>query len=369
MAKNPTTASLKRKTQNRSYHEKRQLFKRFFLTKDKIVRRNHKDTLFRYIFRDKANLLQLYNALNNTSYDDPEQLTITTLENVIYLGYKNDISFVIGRMMVLFEQQSTWNPNMPLRGVLYISRLISEYIKAMKYNMHSSTLITLPFIQFIVFYNGPEDYPERTIMRLSDAFEKPDSIPPTMKVPAIECQALVININFGKNQELLQKCKPLLDYSKFVFYVRFLTADGYSVEDAVNIAVDRCIEEGILTDVLTQHRKEVVCLFLEEYNQELHFSTLKQEGYDSGHADGYKIGHNEGYNSGHEEGYNSGHQEGYNSGHQEGYNSGHQEGYNSAIERIDALNQLLLEQNRIAELVQSSTNPNLREKLFKEFNL
>lgn len=58
------------------------------------VQRNYKDTVFRMLFNDKENLLSLYNALNRTKYTDTDGLEITTLENAVYMNYKNDISFV-----------------------------------------------------------------------------------------------------------------------------------------------------------------------------------------------------------------------------------------------------------------------------------
>ena len=92
------------------------------------VNREHKDTVFRMIYRDREELLILYNALNGTDYEDPEQLTVTTLENAIYFGMKNDVSFPLYSRMMLYEQQSTWNPNIPLRDLFYIARLLETYV-------------------------------------------------------------------------------------------------------------------------------------------------------------------------------------------------------------------------------------------------
>ena len=94
------------------------------------VNSKYKDTLFRMIFRDKKNLLSLYNALNKTSYTNPDDMKITTLEDVIYVGMKNDVSFLFSSIMNLFEHQSTFNPNMPVRGLLYLARIYQNYIRA-----------------------------------------------------------------------------------------------------------------------------------------------------------------------------------------------------------------------------------------------
>ncbi|MCI8745248.1 MAG: hypothetical protein HFI25_06185, partial [Lachnospiraceae bacterium] len=91
------------------------------------VNRKYKDVLFRFIFRDKKDLLSLYNAINGTDYKNPEELEINTLENVIYMKMKNDLSFLVGASMNLYEHQSTWNPNMPLRGLFYFAELYERY--------------------------------------------------------------------------------------------------------------------------------------------------------------------------------------------------------------------------------------------------
>ena len=57
------------------------------------VNRKYKDRLFRLVFEDKRDLLDLYNAVNGSNYQNPDELMITTLEDAIYLGMKNDLSF------------------------------------------------------------------------------------------------------------------------------------------------------------------------------------------------------------------------------------------------------------------------------------
>lgn len=130
------------------------------------MRRTHKDKLFRFIFRDRKNLLQLYNALNGSDYQDEASIEIITLENIIYLGYKNDMAFLLDWVMFLGEHQSTWNPNMPLRGLLYFSRLYQDFITAKGYDLYKSTLIPLPCPQYVVFYNGTEPRPDRELFCL-----------------------------------------------------------------------------------------------------------------------------------------------------------------------------------------------------------
>ena len=168
----------------------------------------HKDVLFRMIFSDKKDLLELYNAVNDTDYQDMDALTITTLEDALYMGYKNDISFLFGEMLSLYEHQSTPNPNMPLRGLLYFARNYQAYIDRNHLDIYSSVLQRIPLPQYIVFYNGTQEMPERKILRLSDAFPKHPG-----KIPCLSCEASLLNINYGKNKKIMDRCRKLKEYA------------------------------------------------------------------------------------------------------------------------------------------------------------
>ena len=215
------------------------------------VRRTYKDSLFRMVFREKGELLTLYNAINGTSYENPDDLEITTIDDVLYLGLKNDISFLIKEYMNLYEGQSTWNPNMPLRGVFYISQLYQAYVRKNHLNIYSAKQIKLPAPRYVVFYNGTREEPDRQILRLTDAFIKRE------ETPCLECIALVLNINFGKNRELMEACRKLYEYSYFVSEVQGLLQEGMSLETAIDRTVRRCIRENILKEFLEKHRAEV----------------------------------------------------------------------------------------------------------------
>lgn len=118
------------------------------------VQRNYKDTVFRMLFRKKENLLSLYNALNKTAYTDVEGLEVTTLENAVYMNYKNDISFIFDYELMLYEHQSTVNPNVPLRDLIYVTKVLQGRIK--DESLYGKTLVRLPTPRFVVFYNGTE---------------------------------------------------------------------------------------------------------------------------------------------------------------------------------------------------------------------
>ena len=134
---------------------------------------NYKDTIFNMLFKDKENLLSLYNALNRTDYTDVDGLEITTLENAVYMNYKNDVSFVFDYELTIYEHQSTMNPNMPLRDLFYVTSILQKRIDTER--LYGSKLITIPTPRFVVFYNGTAHQVERQTIRLSDAYEKKDA--------------------------------------------------------------------------------------------------------------------------------------------------------------------------------------------------
>ena len=211
------------------------------------VQRNYKDTMFRMLFKEKENLLSLYNAVNQTSYTDVGGLEITTLENAVYMNYKNDISFVFDFELMLYEHQSTVNPNLPLRDLIYVTKVLQNITR--NESLYSSMLIRLPAPRFVVFYNGTDPQPEEQILRLSDAFEK------RLERPELELVVTVYNINPGYNPELMEACRLLKEYAQYVEQVRNFTK-RLPFHEAVEEAVDYCIRNGILADFLSKNRAE-----------------------------------------------------------------------------------------------------------------
>ena len=240
------------------------------------TRRSYKDSLFRMVFREKTELLSLYNAINGTDYDDPEALTVTTIEDALYIRIKNDISFLIENVMNLYEEQSSWNPNMPLRGLFYFSNIYQGYVGQNHLDIYSRKQLRLPQPRYIVFYNGVKKEPDRQELRLSDSFIRSDG------QPSLECIAQVININYGQNRELMEACKKLGEYSYFVAKVRENLKKGLTLETAVDRAVVSCIREDVLRSFLEKHRMEVKDVILTEFDEELHNKTLLEEGREEG---------------------------------------------------------------------------------------
>ena len=229
--------------------------------------------------------MDLYNALNNTCYENPNDLEVNTLEDAVYLSMKNDISFLIGGTLNLYEHQSTYNPNMPLRGLIYLARLYDGYVETKNINLYSSTLKKLPIPQYFVFYNGTKEQPDETILQLTDAFESVSD----NRQPCLQCTAVMLNINYGHNLALMEKCQRLKEYSIFVDTVRIQCKKTSDPRHAVTKAVDICIEKEILRDVLVKHKAEVISMVLTSFNQKAYEEDLKNQ-YKEGVEEGFSLG-------------------------------------------------------------------------------
>ena len=235
--------------------------------------RKYKDTVFRMLFTDRENLLSLYNAICGTSYDKSEELEIVTLENAIYMGMKNDLAFIIDTNLFLYEHQSTYNANMPLRDLFYIS---GEYQKLVDHrSLYSSTLQKIPAPNFIVFYNGTEKKEERWVSYLSEAYENLSG------EPNLELKVITFNINEGYNKELMKQCRILREYSLYVSMVREYARD-MELNAAVELAVNECIQRGILAEFLQKSKSEVIAVSIFEYDKEEEERKLRKAEFEAG---------------------------------------------------------------------------------------
>ena len=244
---------------------------------DATINPKHKDRLFVKLFGGqemKPNIISLYNALNDTDYPEDSDIEITTLEDVIFMGMKNDVSFMINSQLTLWEQQSSWNPNMPIRGLMYFGKVYEAYFdKIGKERLFFNSLVKIPTPRYIVFYNGEDrkNLAPITKLRLSDAFQsRPNNTD-------FEWTATVYNLNGDNNSDLLKKCKPLSDYMAFINAIRRFKTE-HTTEEAVNLAVDWCIENNILKDLLSKYRAEVKDMCLFEYDEEKHMRYEREEG-------------------------------------------------------------------------------------------
>ncbi len=253
----------------------------------------HKSTIFSKLFgEDKENALSLYNAINGSNYTNADDLTYTTLDDVVYMKMKNDVSFLFDKTLSLYEHQSTYNPNMPLRGFLYFADLYRQLIKDNE-RIYSKSIVKIPTPRYIVFYNGDKkDMPEQVKeLHLSDAFDI------EVEPGKFEWTATMVNINAGMNPELLERCKTLGGYATFVDKVRTYNK-SMSLTDAVDQAVDECVEDGVLEEFLSKHRREVRNMVLTEFDEEKFLKMVREEERAEGHRAGLAEGHKAGLAAG-----------------------------------------------------------------------
>ena len=246
--------------------------------------RQYKDTVFRMLFSEKENLLSLYNAVTGNSYQNADDLKIVTLENAIYMGMKNDLAFMLETNIYLYEHQSTLNPNIPLRDLIYIGIEYQQYVDDK--SLYSSRLQKIPAPKFMVFYNGTDEVDDRIELRLSNAYEH------LAGEPDLELKVLMLNVNEGHNKELMEQCKTLKEYAIYVARVRKYASE-MNLNDAVARAIDECIKEGILVEFLRKNRSEVKMVSILEYDKEWEEKKLRKAEYEAGKSDGIEIGRDE----------------------------------------------------------------------------
>ena len=237
------------------------------------VNRIYKARIFEMLYSDKKELLELYNAVNGTDYKDPELLEINTLDNAIYMAMRNDVSFVIGTEVSLYEHQSTFSPNLPLRFLFYMSDLYSSIVRDA--NLYSEKLVRIPTPIYIFFYNGQRKRPEKEVLKLSSMYQTED------EHPSLELEAILLNINPGYNDNLKKVCKSLRDYAEYTNRVRVYAQD-LPIEAAVEKAITECIHEGILAEFLKKNRAEAKNVSIYEYDEEKHLRMEREECREDG---------------------------------------------------------------------------------------
>lgn len=213
--------------------------------------REYKSDVFGMLMEEPGYALEVYNALNQSEYRDPGLVEVCSLERGISLSVRNDAAFILDMNLSVYEHESTICPNMPLRALIYVTNILEQWVK--KRNIYGRKLVKIPTPRFAVFYNGVEEQPEQYQLKLSDAYAN------RMEEPELELTCTVYNINSGKNRELLSECPVLEQYMVFVRYVR----EGLEMHPkkdlakAIDGAIDRCIEEGVLREFLMKRREEV----------------------------------------------------------------------------------------------------------------
>ena len=250
------------------------------------INKNYKDSLFTRLFSNKEEIISLYNAIKDTNYNIYDtDINIITLEDVLFMDRNNDLCFTINdKLVVLIEHQSSINPNMPLRFLLYIAR---EYEKILdNKNIYKTTLVKIPKPEFIVLYNGEQKYDKTSKLYLSDAFGGKDNL-------NLELVVDVININYEENNNLIKKSNTLNNYSYFIYLVRKYMKEyknniekSILLEHCIKLAIKECIEKDILKEFLRQNGSEVINMLYTEFNLEDAKLVWKQEGFEEGRLDG-----------------------------------------------------------------------------------
>ena len=248
--------------------------------------RQYKSDVFSMLLEEPKNALEVFNAVNGTDYDDPSKVEIYLLDKGVSLSIYNDASFILDMNLSLYEHQSTYNPNIPLRNLIYVANLLQKIVS--KRDLYGSRLIKIPTPRFAVFYNGAEQRPEVEELRLSTAFEN------SMDEPEMELVCRVYNINQGQNMDLLERCKVLREYMYFVdkvrYYVKELGDEQENLETAIERAIDDCIENHILEEFLKSRRGEVVKVTQLDYTWERREELIRKEEYEEGLELGTQIG-------------------------------------------------------------------------------
>lgn len=250
--------------------------------------REYKSDVFSMLMEDPKNALALYNAMNGSSYQDVSLVEICTLDRGISLTVRNDAAFVLDMNLNIYEHQSSICPNMPVRSLIYFTITLEDFLNGK--NIYGRRLIKIPTPRFAVFYNGDEEQPEQYDLKLSDAYER------AVKYPELELTCRVYNINYGKNQKLLEQCPFLRDYMTFVDYVRgYIREYGYNrLEHCIEMAIDRCQEENVLREFLIRRRTEVVKVMELDYTIDKRILLERQESREEGREEGLEEGREEG---------------------------------------------------------------------------
>jgi hypothetical protein len=249
------------------------------------VNKKFKSSVFSFIFSNPDTLRELYCALEGITLSHDVPVVINTLEDIIFMDMNNDISFEIGgKLVVLIEHQSTINPNMALRLLMYIGRVYEKIIDDRK--IYSSSKVSIPQPEFFVLYNGVKPFPDEKTVKLSELFESTESLGFSKKeFPALELEVKIININEGINREIAKKCRTLAQYSAFISKVRDFQKEGLTLNEAVEKAVPYCREHDIMKEFLEEHAKEIMSMLTTEWNWDTAKEVWQEEAREEAHEE------------------------------------------------------------------------------------
>jgi hypothetical protein len=247
--------------------------------------RAYRASVFSLLFSDPVILRELYNALEGTLLPPDVPITINTLEGALYMKRLNDLSFTVGTILVvLIEHQSTINPNMPLRILMYIARIYEKLVETK--DVYAKGRIKIPRPELIVLYNGPDVPWDTRELKLSDAFEDASAWGIDCSALPLELTVTVYNINPGHNEAILRKSETLYGYSAFIDMVRTFEQELNDLAAAIKKAVERCRERNILKEFLELHASEVINMLFTEWKDEEALEYRYKEGREEGEQKG-----------------------------------------------------------------------------------
>ncbi len=296
-----------------------------------VINRSSKDRLFRFIFgrpENKVWTLSLYNAVNGSHYTDPDALEITTIEDALYMSMKNDLSFLIADTINFYEHQASVNPNMPIRMLIYAGMVYSKYVEDERnhINLYSSRQQMLPAPKLVCFYNGLQEQPDRTVLRLQSAF-------PQGAEADIAANVTMLNINYGRNRALMDMSRPLNDYAVFVQNFRQKVSAGMSADDSAAAAIDELPDDSPIKGFLLSNKAEVKRMCITEYDEVRNMNMLREEARAEGRAEGMEKGMEKGES------------------------------------KLGALIDRLLSLGRNSDVARAATDSEYRQQLYKEFQI
>ena len=254
--------------------------------KTSFVNRTYKDALFKKVFKNQEAILDLYNAIGQTHYTDVEAVHVNTIDRVVFLGMENDVSFIIDDILNIYEHQSTKNKNMPIRGLLYLAELYKDYIWENGLDIYGKRKIHLPKPIYLVFYNGTEDQPDYEEIYLKDVFRESE----TSEDDFLDFKAVMLNINYGHNKELMERCRPLKEYAIFVDTIRKYLEKGMEIQKAAHKTVEKCLKKGVLKEILLKEKGEIEDMITICYDEELHKKREAEYHEELGEKRGIKMG-------------------------------------------------------------------------------
>ena len=316
--------------------------------------REYRSDLFSMLLNEKEYALDVYNAVNNSDYDNPDDIEIITLEHGVSLSIRNDASFVLDMSVNYYEHQSTYNPNMPLRNLIYFVEDVRRKVEKEERNLFGKTKIKIPTPHFVVFYNGEEKRPEVEIQKLSTSFCKETD------EPELEVICKVYNINPGNNKELLKKTEVLRSYAYIVENIRD-KSKTMSLKDAIHTTIDDCISKGVLCEFLSKNRRKVEKVMNLDFTFERQLELTRKEARELGREIGLEEGLEEGRAEGRAKGREEGRAEGLVEGRAEGLVEGRIASVLSLLKKgkitlSEATEELGIDETEIQELLQKDNS-------------